>query len=106
MKRLVFFFLAIGLSNLAAWSQVTVISGQVISQWGQPVPFAKVRVCSVTSTGTPCTPTALIYTDYNMVHLSPNPATADQNGNYAVYGPQILAPNLYLVQVSPQAGTT
>ncbi len=90
------------------WSQSPIpISNMVISQYGQPVPGASVRVCLVTSSGTPCVPTSTIYSDYNLTQPIPNPTTADANGNFTVFAPPLETfPALYLVQVSPQAGTT
>ena len=90
----------------AAEAQVQAISGQAVSQTGQPVPFAKVRVCSITSTGATCTPTSPIFFDYTLSMQSPNPFTADQYGNYTFYVPPIASPNLYVVQFSPNSGLT
>ena len=89
------------------WSQVAIpISGIVVSQYGQPVPGAQIRVCLVTSTGVPCTPTVSIFQDYGLTLPASNPYIADSQGNYTVYAVPIASPGLYLVQVSPQAGTT
>jgi len=90
----------------AARAQVTVISGQTINQYGQPLPYTQVRVCSVTSTGVPCTPTAQIYQDYGLTIPAPNPTSADMYGNYTVYAGPLPAPNLYTVQYSPASGIT
>ena len=89
-----------------AHAQVGVISSQAWSQFGQPVPFAQVRVCSATSVGTPCTPTVPIYLDYGLTIPASNPYTADQYGNYTLYVPAITAPNLYTVQLIPASGVT
>ena len=90
----------------AARGQVAVISSQVIDQNGQPLPFAQVRVCSVTSTGVPCTPTAAIFQDYGLTIPAANPTTADQYGNFTIYAGILPAPNLYTVQFSPASGVT
>ena len=90
--------------HLAA--QTGAISGQVIDQYGQPLPHAQVLVCSATSSGTPCTPTVPIYQDYNLTVPVSNPYTTDQYGNYALYVPALTFPNIYLVQVSPASGIT
>jgi len=83
------------------------ISGQAINQNGQPIPFAKVRVCAVTSVGTPCTPVSTIYLDYNLSIPISNPYTADQYGNYAFYAPAIAtSPSFYEVQLTPSSGVT
>lgn len=91
-----------------AEGQAAPISGQVVDQYGQPTPFASVRICSVTSTEGPngCTPTATIYQDYGLSTPVGNPYTTDQYGNYTVYVPAIAAPNLYIIEVSPANGIT
>lgn len=91
---------------LVSQAQVAVISGQAVDQYGQPMPSAQIRVCSVTSTGNPCTPTASLYYDYQLTQSAPNPVQADQYGNYLYYAPALAEPNLYEVQVSPVAGVT
>ena len=81
-----------------------VISGQVNYQ-GTNVPYAPIQVCSVTSTGAPCTPTAAIYYDYTLSSPAPNPTTADSFGNYTFYAANLPTPGFYIVQVTPVAGT-
>jgi hypothetical protein len=64
--------------------------------------FATVRVCPITSTGSPyCTPTAPIYSDAQETQPLGNPMSADQFGNFSFY----TVPGFYLVQVSA-AGTS
>lgn len=99
-------FVVACLASLAAQAQVAVISGQVIDQTGQPLPYAQVRVCSVTSTGVPCNPTAPIFQDFGLTIPATNPWTTDQYGNYTVYAGTLPAPNLYTVQFSPASGIT
>lgn len=99
MKRLLA-FLIIVLSSSLAWSQAAPISGQVVDVNGVPVPFAKVRVCSVTSSGNPCVSLAIVYQDYGLGTPIGNPISADQYGNYLAFVPALSAPNLYEVQVS------
>lgn len=94
------------LTALYAFPQATVISDQAIDQNGQPLPNAMVRVCSATSMAVPCTPPTPIFQDYNLTVPAPNPWTADQYGNYTLYAPALPAPNLYVVQISPDAGIT
>lgn len=105
MAKLCLFVVAC-LVSLAAKGQVAVISDQAIDQNGQPLPFAQVRVCSVTSTGVPCTPTAQIYQDFGLTIPAANPTTTDQYGNFTVYAGTLPAPNLYTVQYSPASGIT
>lgn len=100
---------ALGLLAGAAIGQVAVISGQSIDQYGQPLPFASVRVCSATSTTDSsgnCTPTANIFLDFGLTIPAGNPYTSDQYGNYTVYAGALAAPNLYTVQLFPASGIT
>ena len=85
-------------------AQVVVFSGQVNFQ-GTSVPYAPIQICVVTSTGTPCVPTASIYSDYNLAHSVANPNSADANGNYTFYAASLPIPSFYIVQVTPIAGT-
>lgn len=81
--------------SLAAWSQSGSVSGQVV----QPLyvaPFATVRVCPSTATGTPCFPTASIFTDTNLSIPAPNPYSSDQYGNYSLFA----SAGYYIVQVT------
>jgi hypothetical protein len=90
-----------------AAAQTAVISGQAVNQYGQPVPFAQVRVCNVTLSGNPCDTTGVtLYQDYTRLTPIGNPASADQYGNYLIYVGALASPNLYLVQLSPAAGIT
>ena len=98
--------LAVFFCCLHGFGQAAPISGQAIDQNGAPLPFAQVRVCSATSSGTPCQPTTFIYYDYNLQNVAPNPYTTDQYGNYTVYAPALPAPNLYAVQLAPASGIT
>lgn len=97
----VWVFVVACLFSFAAQAQVAVISGQTISQTGQPLPGTLLRVCSATSTGVPCNPTTPIFYDYGLTQQAPNPFTSDQYGNYTFYGGVLPAPNLYTVQYSP-----
>ena len=93
------------LAAVPVTAQVAVISGQV-NYNGFPVASAPIRVCSVTSTGTPCTPTTPIYEDYTLTTPMPDPTQADAYGNFTIYVPAIASPNLYIVQITPSAGIT
>ena len=90
----------------AVRAQVVAISQQVINQYGAPLPYAQVRVCSVTSTGVPCVPTAPVYQDFGLTIPASNPLSTDQYGNFTVFAPALPAPNLYTVQYSPASGIT
>ena len=105
MKRLI-----IAVLLLCSWAvgQVLVapISGRALDQYGQPIPYAQIRVCSVTSTGVPCTPLASIFQDYGLTVAAANPYSADQYGNYTVYAGALPSPNLYVIQQSANQGLT
>lgn len=81
------------------------VSGIAFSQFGTPIAFAKVRVCLISATGAPCSPTATIYQDYLLTHAIANPTTADAFGNFTFYV-GTGSPNYYTVQISPDGGTT
>lgn len=92
------------LTALCAFSQTSsgTISGQVFTMQGRPAAFAPIRVCANTSTGTPCTPTSNIFSDPALTQALANPTTADQYGNYSIF----VAVGVYIVQITPTAGTT
>jgi hypothetical protein len=81
-----------------------------------PLPGASVRVCTGVQTAVPCTPLAQIYGDQGLTVVSPNPLTADQNGNYffwaqpGTYTVQIFHPlapvSTFSVVLSPALGST
>jgi hypothetical protein len=96
--------LVLSLATGLAWSQAAPISGIAVNNYGQPVPFAPVRVCSVTSTGNPCSPTITVYSDYALHNPIGSPA-ADANGNYTFFAGALSAPNLYQVQVTAVPGS-
>jgi hypothetical protein len=77
------------------------INGQVVNTYGVPVPFAPITICPSTAVGVPCTPTATIYSDPALLNVVPQPAAADQYGNYSFFVPPGIG---YIVQV--QAGPT
>jgi len=88
---------------LAANPPVAAISGIALNQFGQPLAYAQMRICSVTSTGTPCTPPSTVYQDYALTIPIGSPAT-DQYGNYLFYAPALDYPNLYEIQISAGQG--
>lgn len=74
---------------LAQGSRKDDIAMKVNGGYLSPVPGALIRACSTTATGTPCTPTATVYTDKAL--SSPMPLNgsgqfaADAQGNYGFY---------------------
>ena len=103
MRRLI---LTLALLCAAALAQVAPISGRAFDQYGQPIAYAQIRVCSVTSTGIPCTPTVSLYLDYGLTQPTANPYSADQYANYLIYVGALAYPNLYVIQQSADQGLT
>ena len=61
---------------------------RTIQNFLAPIPGAQIVVCSAAGTGTPCTPTAPIYTDVALTQLiTGSTITADGNGNFGFYAP-------------------
>lgn len=105
MKRLLSIIIFVALTPLA-WSQAAPISGQVLSQYGQPVAGAQVYVCSAAgSSGLPCSPLANIFYDFNLGSPAPNPFPTDVNGNYNFYVGALAFPNTYVVNAVTGFGT-
>lgn len=82
-----------------AWAQGIPISGQVISPQGI-TPNALVYICPSTALGTPCSPTATVYSSPTLNPLTQLtlPITTDQYGNYNVFA----AAGYYIVQATVQ----
>lgn len=68
----------------------------------QVVAGASILVCINGATGTPCSPTASIYSDSLLTIPLSNPTNADANGNYFMYA----APGKYQIQISGVGLTT
>ena len=89
--------------NVFASAQATsVISGQVVSLAGVPQPYAKVRVCTQSASGIPCTPLASVWADPGLTVPLSNPVSANQYGTYSVF---VSGPALFY-QVQTTYGTT
>lgn len=68
---------------------------------GQVIPFAVIRVCTVTATGTPCSPLAPnVYSDPTLLNPIANPFSADSNGFYSIF----LPTGVSLIQESAPVG--
>ena len=74
----------------------------VFNSRGVPLAGATVRVCAMPSTGQPCAPLALIYSDAGLTQALANPTTTDGMGNYTFYA----APGKYEVEISGPGITT
>jgi hypothetical protein len=75
----------------------------VFNSRGQPLAGASIRVCTSSATTTsPCTPTALVYSDVALTQALANPFTTDGLGNYNFYA----APGRYVIEISGPGITT
>ncbi len=72
----------------------------MIQSNGAPAPFATILVCPYSSTGTPCTPTASIYSNLALTNSIPNPYTTDQYGNFTFF----VSSGVYNLQISVGGG--
>jgi hypothetical protein len=72
----------------------------VIQTGGYPKPT--IRVCTEPATGTPCTPTASIFSDSALTQALPNPFQGDSRGNYYFYANPA---SKYHVQISGSNST-
>jgi hypothetical protein len=68
----------------------------VFNSRGIPLAGASVHICNMPATGTPCSPTALIYSDPGLTQAMANPTATDGMGNYYFYA----APGQYEVEIS------
>jgi hypothetical protein len=74
----------------------------VFNSRGIPLAGASVHVCTMPATGTPCSPTANIYSDPLLTQALANPTTTDGMGNYFFYA----APGQYMIEISGPGITT
>lgn len=88
--------------GLAQNYQGSYFSRLVHDSAGNILPGAAVRVCTAEATGTPCFPTAVIYTDSKLSATITNPTTAASNGDLS-FG---CVPGIYQIQVTSQSMTT
>jgi hypothetical protein len=71
-------------------------NGEVRNNSGLAVPYASVYICTLAATGTPCSPTANIYSDPSLTQALANPIQTDPYGRYGFW----IAPGSYTEQVS------
>jgi hypothetical protein len=74
----------------------------VFNSRGTPLAGATVRVCSMPTSGQPCTPLAQIYSDSALTQALANPTATDGLGNYFFYA----APGKYMIEISGPGITT
>jgi hypothetical protein len=74
----------------------------VFNSRGIPLAGASVHICNMPATGTPCSPTAAIYSDPLLTQALANPTTTDGMGNYFFYA----APGQYEIEISGPGITT
>ncbi len=101
-------FAALICATAGPWAANTRAQGSrkddvVFNSRGQPLSGATIRVCtSAATTTSPCTPTALIYSDVGLTQALANPTTSDGLGNYTFYA----APGRYVIEISGPSITT
>ncbi|HEY2361210.1 MAG TPA: hypothetical protein VGK36_08850 [Candidatus Angelobacter sp.] len=112
MKRILYLLLLCAAPILFVTSGVTAFgqgacypAGVVLLDTGRPANGAGIRVCTAGSTGTPCTPTASLFTDPTLgTPLPGSPVvTADAHGNFGFCA---AAGNNYDLQISGTGITT
>ncbi len=74
----------------------------VFNSRGVPLAGAKVTVCTMPTSGSPCTTLANIYSDPLLTQALANPTTTDGMGNYTFYA----APGKYEIDISGPGITT
>jgi len=87
MKKSVLFLilgLVVGLCS-SAFAQGVAYNGVATLDTGRPAQGINVRVCATGSTGTPCTPTASIFSDAALSVGLTNPVQSDSLGNVNFY---------------------
>lgn len=102
MKKSLLLSLFFCLCASAAYAQGVRYDQVVLTDTGRPANSATVRVCSAGSTGTPCTPTASIFTNQALSVPASNPFTTDSRGNYGFYA----VSGQYDIQISGSGITT
>lgn len=92
------------LSAGSVFGQTSARKDDVVVNPTAGVPNPTIRVCPNTATGSPCTPTANIFSDPGLTQALPNPFSGDTLGNYHFYA----SPGKYIIQVSGTnvSGTT
>lgn len=96
---LILSLLAAGSTSLRAQTGAA-LSAQIIRPTGTPAANAPAWICPYTATGTPCTPTASIYSDPGLTIPITQPTSTNQYGNLNVW----VVPGSYTVVV--QTGLT
>lgn len=104
IRRLIYLLFLVGFASAALAQGTSVIGGQVVNLQGIPVPYATIRVCPQTATGTPCVPLSTIYSDPALSHQIANPTTANQYGIFSIFVNG--SSQFYQVQTNPSTTIT
>jgi len=104
-RNVILFYLYIALLTSVSFAQGGSVSLQIIQPpppagTGGPAPYATVRVCPYTASGTPCSPLSNLFLDPGLTVPTSNPATSDQYGNVSLW----VSPGAVIVQVTPVNG--
>src|SRR5271166_1784857 len=84
-------------------SAIPISGGPVVTPYNTPAVNAPVRVCLITSFGSPCsTAGVILYSDDNLTQKIGNPTATSSQGvyNFFINSSQYSLPQLFIVQVS------
>jgi hypothetical protein len=86
-----------------ASNAVPISGGPILTPYGTVAANSPVRVCLLTSTGTPCSTTGVqLYSDYNLTQPVSDPIATNSQGIFTAF----TTPGFYSIQVSTTPTTT
>ena len=85
MKRTLIALSCLLLFAISAYGQGGILNDNVLRADGRPAVGATVRVCTEAASGTPCSPTASIWSDKALTVSKTNPIAVDAAGGYTYY---------------------
>ena len=95
MKRTLIALSCLVVFAIPAYGQGGILNDSVLRADGRPAIGAMVRVCTEAASGTPCSPTASIYSDNALTVSKTNPIAVDSAGGYTYYA----SPGFYKEQL-------
>ncbi|HDZ38406.1 MAG TPA: hypothetical protein ENH62_09000 [Marinobacter sp.] len=95
MKRTLIALSCLVLFAIPAYGQGGILNDSVLRADGRPAIGATVRVCTEAASGTPCSPTASIFTDKALTVSKTNPIAVDSGAAYTYYA----SPGFYKEQL-------
>ncbi len=87
MKRTLIALSCLVLFASSAYGQGGILNDNVLRADGRPAIGATVRVCTEAASGTPCSPTASIFSDKALTVSKTNPIAVDSAAAYTYYAP-------------------